>query len=145
MDQSTKQVPGGDPFCKGVCVKLLEARYREEASESGCAIDSPSKCSHLNDASVMEHANAEETSIGAELSKNGAAGDQCSNINENSVIESANTEKTTTEEYTLEASQEIKLPIFATSYAPTDIKPMENERMVINKGAQLQDRFSLDC
>ena len=33
--------------------------------------------------------------LGAELSKNGAAG-ECSNINENSVIESANTEKTTT-------------------------------------------------
>ncbi|WOH08336.1 hypothetical protein DCAR_0727774 [Daucus carota subsp. sativus] len=29
-----------------------------------------------------------------------------------------------TKEYTLEASQEIKLPIFATSYAPADIKQM---------------------
>ncbi|KAL1811791.1 hypothetical protein ACET3Z_021856 [Daucus carota] len=124
-------VPDANPFCKGICIKLLEARYRpitfqigrvshpyrfmeqqarkrgwprllvtadvverrksskrlqnakrgciqgEEASQSGCSVDSPninespaagpsnaSSCQHLNDASVMGHANAKETSIG---------------------------------------------------------------------------------
>uniref|UniRef100_A0A161ZUE2 Uncharacterized protein n=1 Tax=Daucus carota subsp. sativus TaxID=79200 RepID=A0A161ZUE2_DAUCS len=123
-------VPDANPFCKGICIKLLEARYRpitfqigrvshpyrfmeqqarkrgwprllvtadvverrksskrlqnakrgciqgEEASQSGCSVDSPninespaagpsnaSSCQHLNDASVMGHANAKETSI----------------------------------------------------------------------------------
>ncbi|KAL1824897.1 hypothetical protein ACET3Z_011675 [Daucus carota] len=80
----------------------------EEPSQFGCSVDSPNitgsptgghsssdSYPNLNDALLTGHANAEENSLGAELSRNGAEA-ECSNLYEASVIRSANIENTTT-------------------------------------------------